>query len=179
MRQEAEKRPSACLPDSFGRALGLVAAAALLGALASGPPSSAADLGRNGGPAALPHETGVAQQAATNPTPNDGPVAAIGWTAYREFLFDYDRADIKGSDLDKISEIAGYMAKHPSMRLGIDGAMDPIGNGMRDQTLIDRRIAAVRDALIRAGVPAQKIQLGEFADPKLRRDRQVEVVLAP
>jgi outer membrane protein OmpA-like peptidoglycan-associated protein len=139
MRHEAEKRPSAGLIDSFGRALGLVTAAALLGALASGPPSLAADLSLNAGTATLPRATGepaVAQQANPRPTPNDGPggVAAIGWTAYREFLFDYDRADIKGSDMDKISEIAGYMAKHPSMRLGIDGAMDPIGNGMRDQT---------------------------------------------
>lgn len=126
---------------------------------------------------------GAGQQAATKAAfepaedAGTGPIAAGPWTAFHEFLFDFDRADIPASDRTKINEIAAYMAEHPTMRLGIDGSRDPHGSGLHNQTLMDRRTGAVRDALIRAGVPAEKIHLGEFADPKLRRDRQVEVVL--
>lgn len=106
-----------------------------------------------------------------------GPIAPGSWIAFRDFLFDFDQADIPFSDRKKVTEIAAYMAAHPATRLGIDGSHDPNGNGLRNQSLSDRRIAAVRDALVRAGVPAERIHLGEYADPGLRRDRQVAVVL--
>lgn len=149
--------------------------------------ANAADLAADA--AALPPATGdygpsgAVRQAATNAAyepaqdAGSGQIAAAPWTAFHEFLFDFDRADIQAADKTKIAEIAAFMAENPAMRLGIDGATDPKGNGLHNKTLIDRRIAAVRDALIRAGVPAERIHLGEFADPRLRRDRQVEVVL--
>jgi outer membrane protein OmpA-like peptidoglycan-associated protein len=181
---------------SVDRALGVLAAAALLGAAVLGHPSSAAAADRTlrvadgASPANAaqasehPYE---AQQADTGdahglqPVPDEGTdakrVSVEYWSAYREFLFDYDRAEIRASDRSKISEIASHLAQNPSLRLGLDGSPDPNGNGLRDRVLTERRVGAVRDALIRAGVPASKIEVGEFADPKLRRDRQVEVVL--
>jgi outer membrane protein OmpA-like peptidoglycan-associated protein len=48
----------------------------------------------------------------------------------------------------------------------------------RDQNLSDRRISAVRDALIQAGVPSYKIQTGAFGDARLTRDRRVEVLIS-
>jgi outer membrane protein OmpA-like peptidoglycan-associated protein len=56
--------------------------------------------------------------------------------------------------------------------------MDPRGNDPRDEGLSNRRISAVRDALIRAGVPESKIQTGAFGDSRLTRDRRVEVLLS-
>lgn len=55
--------------------------------------------------------------------------------------------------------------------------MDPRGSDPRDQNLSDRRISAVRDALIQAGVPSYKIQTGAFGDTRLTRDRRVEVLI--
>jgi outer membrane protein OmpA-like peptidoglycan-associated protein len=45
----------------------------------------------------------------------------------------------------------------------------------RDQNLSDRRVSAIRDALIQAGGPTPKIQTGAFGDTRLTRDRRVEV----
>ncbi len=69
------------------------------------------------------------------------------------------------------------MKQNPSLQIGIDGSMDPRGSDPRDQNLSDRRVSAVRDALIQAGVPASKIQTGAFGDTGLTRDRRVEVLL--
>ena len=155
------------------RALGVLAAATLLGATVLGHPSSAAAADRTlrvadgTSPAKAaqasehPYE---ARQANTGeahslqPAPDEATdakrVSVEYWSAYREFLFDYDRAEIRASDKSKISEIAADVAKNPSLRLGLDGSPDPNGNGLRDRVLTERRVGAVRDALIRAGVPA-------------------------
>jgi outer membrane protein OmpA-like peptidoglycan-associated protein len=97
------------------------------------------------------------------------------WTPYRNFTFDNGRANIRASETSQISDIAAYMAKNPSLRLGIDGSTDTTNPHNRD--LSDRRVSAVRDALIQAGTPTYKIETGPFGDPQLRRERQVEVLL--
>jgi outer membrane protein OmpA-like peptidoglycan-associated protein len=88
-------------------------------------------------------------------------------------MFGYARADLTASDRNKVSEIAAYLAKNPSLQVGIDGYKDP-----SNQNLSDRRVGAVRDALIAAGVPSYKVQIGAFGDPQLSRDRRVELLLS-
>ena len=70
-------------------------------------------------------------------------------------------------------EIARYLKGNPSLKIAIDGSMDPLGADPRNQNLSDQRVTAIRDALIKAGVPAAKIQLGAFGDTELTRDRRV------
>jgi outer membrane protein OmpA-like peptidoglycan-associated protein len=70
------------------------------------------------------------------------------------------------------------MNQNPSLQIGIDGSMDPRGSDPRDQNLSDRRVSAVRDALVQAGVPSYKILTGAFGDTQLTRDRRVEVLIS-
>jgi outer membrane protein OmpA-like peptidoglycan-associated protein len=99
------------------------------------------------------------------------------WTSYRDFDFEYDRADMRNSDATKVSEIATYMKQNPSLQVGIDGSMDPRGTDPRNQQLSDRRVDTVRTALINAGVPASRIKTGAFGDTSLTKDRRVEVLI--
>ena len=99
------------------------------------------------------------------------------WTSFREFMFEYNGADIYTVDQSKVDDIAGYMKQNPSLQVGIDGSMDSRGSDPRDQNLSDRRVSAVRNALIKAGVPESKIQTGAFGDTRLARDRRVEVLV--
>jgi outer membrane protein OmpA-like peptidoglycan-associated protein len=103
-----------------------------------------------------------------------GPVGSVGsWTHYRNFRFGYHSAQIRASDQSTANDIAAYMAKNPSLQIGID-ATDP-GN----QALLgNRRADAVRGALVQAGVPSYKIQTGAFGDPQLRSNGRVEVLLS-
>lgn len=126
--------------------------------------------------------TGPAGPAgAQGPAGWSGPQGPVGivdrWTSYRRFTFDYKRADIHASDMRQVSEIAEYLTQNPSLRLGIDGSTDPRVTDRRVRDLAERRVDAVRNALILEGVPAYQIKTGAFGDPKLRRDRQVEVLL--
>jgi outer membrane protein OmpA-like peptidoglycan-associated protein len=99
------------------------------------------------------------------------PAAAEGmWISYRDFWFDFDSVVIDKSDSSKISDVASYMKQNPSIRVGLDGAQDG------DRMLGERRINVIRAALVRAGVSAGRIDVGNFGDPRLRRERRVEVL---
>jgi outer membrane protein OmpA-like peptidoglycan-associated protein len=110
---------------------------------------------------------------------NQGPAGMVDrWTSYRDFMFEYEKANIQPSDSTKVSEIAAYMKQNPSLQVGIDGSMDPRGTDPRNQNLSDRRVDAVRTALINAGVPASRIKTGAFGDKDLAKDRRVEVLFS-
>ena len=94
------------------------------------------------------------------------------WTSYRNFRFDPDQADLSVSETNKVSEIALYMNANPSLKIGIDGSMEP-----RNESLSDQRVTTVRDALIKAGVPTSRIQTGAFGDTKRPRDGRVVVFI--
>jgi outer membrane protein OmpA-like peptidoglycan-associated protein len=97
---------------------------------------------------------------AASPVP---AAPATGWILLRDILFDYDTADIRPSETGKISEIAAYVKQNPSVRVGIDGSTDLLrGTNRYNLALSERRIANVRDALIRTGVSADRIETGRF-----------------
>jgi hypothetical protein len=121
----------------------------------------------------------------TGPTGAGGVTGAIGATgatgavgavpcyvAYRDFWFEAGKSDLRNADASKVADIAAYMKKNPSLQLGVDGGLDSNASGMSD-----RRANVVRDALIQAGVPADRIAIGSFGDAKNRQDRRVEVLI--
>jgi OmpA family protein len=57
------------------------------------------------------------------------------------------------SDSAKVSDIASYLRQNPRQQIGIDGSMDP-----KNTDLSKRRVSAVGNALLQAGVPSYKIQ---------------------
>jgi outer membrane protein OmpA-like peptidoglycan-associated protein len=85
---------------------------------------------------------------------------------------------IQDSERAKVVEIAVYMNANPSLKIGIDGSMDPRGSESSNRNLGDRRVKAIRDGLVEAGVPSQRISAGAFGDVEMRRDRRVEVLFA-
>jgi outer membrane protein OmpA-like peptidoglycan-associated protein len=100
------------------------------------------------------------------------------WTPYREFWFQNDSAAIQDSEASKLTEIATYMKRNPSLQIGIDASTDSRGADLQGQNLCDRRARAIRDALVEAGVPARQISAGAYGDVGLRRHGRVEVLLA-
>lgn len=94
------------------------------------------------------------------------------WTSYRDFRFESNQAELPSSQMNRVSEIATYLKANPSLNAGIDGSMEP-----RNLDLSDQRVGTVRDALIKAGVPASRIQAGTFGDTRLPRDGRVVVFI--
>ena len=123
-----------------------------------------------------------------------GPVspspAGTRWTSLRDIMFDYNRAEIRSTELSKIADIAVYTNQNPSARLGIDGSTDLLrGTNQYNGAMSQQRVGNVRDALIRAGVSADRIETGSFGaerakcndatEPCGQRDGRVEVMVRP
>jgi outer membrane protein OmpA-like peptidoglycan-associated protein len=119
---------------------------------------------------------------AAGATGAQGPAGVIGkWVSYRDFWFETNQADLRSSETGKITDIATYLKENPSLQIAIDGSMDPAGKDRSEQALRDlseRRVNIIRDSLIKAGVPADKIKTGAVGDSRLRRERRVEVLLS-
>ena len=149
----------------------------------SGPMGPAGPMGAQGpaGPAGAQGTSGsVGPQAQAG--------AAKQWSSFKDFLFDTDKSDIRSNETSKVSEISGYMKQNPSVQVGIDGFADPRGTDQHNQGLSERRVNAIRDALVKAGVPGDKIKTGAFGEQRLlcnestaacwQTDRRVEVLIS-
>jgi peptidoglycan-associated lipoprotein len=114
-------------------------------------------------------------------------VASTSWTKFSDILFDFDKSDIRANETSKMSDIAAYLQQNPSATVGIDGYADPRGTNEYNQALSERRVNAVRDALVKVGVSGGKIQTGAFGEMRLKcqeateacwqSDRRVEVLI--
>jgi len=130
----------------------------------TGPPGPAGMTGMTGA-AGSPGPTGATgSQGQPGMAASPGAAApAAGWISLRDILFDYDTADIRPSEMSKISEVAAYLKQNPSVRVGIDGSTDLLrGTNRYNLALSERRVANVREALTRAGVSADRIETGRF-----------------
>ena len=114
-------------------------------------------------------------------------VAAKQWSSFRDFQFDFDMSAIRSNEASHVSDIAAYLKQNPTARVGIDGHTDPRGTDAFNQGLSERRVNAIRDALVTAGVSGNKIHTGAFGESQLKcnesteacwqRDRRVEVLI--
>jgi outer membrane protein OmpA-like peptidoglycan-associated protein len=103
------------------------------------------------------------------------------WASYKDLWFENNMADIRSSEADKLTEIAAYLEQNPSLQIRIDGSMDPRGTDSRGEglrNLSQRRVNAVRSALITAGVDESKIQTTVSGDQRSRHDRRVQVLIS-
>lgn len=80
---------------------------------------------------------------------------------FRPVYFAFDSVALDGGERGKIDEVAGFM-KSASNTLIIAGFTDERGTPDYNRGLGERRAQAVREALIRAGVDAGKIQTVSF-----------------
>jgi peptidoglycan-associated lipoprotein len=113
--------------------------------------------------------------------------ADLLWTKFKDILFDFDKSDLRSNETSKVSEIAAYLKDNPTTIIGIDGYTDPRGTDQYNQALSERRVNTIRDALVGAGVPANKITTGAFGEMRLKchvatqecwqSDRRVEVLI--
>jgi peptidoglycan-associated lipoprotein len=117
------------------------------------------------GPAGI---AGGAQGAPSSPQPG------IRWTLVKEFMFDYDRSDIRYSESRKPAEVAAYMSQNPSVRLGLAGYTNMQSSDHYNLPLSQRRVATVRDALIQAGVSADRIETGTFGTDRFMCNSSTE-----
>jgi peptidoglycan-associated lipoprotein len=142
-----------------------------------------------GGPAGPAGPAGpMGAQGPAGPTGAQAQAVATKWSSFKDFLFDFDKSDIRPHETNKVSEIAAYLKQNPSVQVGLDGFADPRGTDNYNQGLSERRVNCIRDALVKAGVPVAKITTGAFGESRplckdsteacWQRDRRVEVLIS-
>ncbi|HEU4886912.1 MAG TPA: OmpA family protein [Thermoanaerobaculia bacterium] len=104
-------------------------------------------------------------------------------------FFDTGKAVLKPGARNTLSKIAEQLRMNPDARIEIEGHTDSVGSEQLNQTLSEKRAAAVRDYLASRGLPSVRISmvgLGE-STPVASNDtaagrqqnRRVELVIAP
>jgi peptidoglycan-associated lipoprotein len=91
--------------------------------------------------------------------------------------------DIRANAVSKITDIAAHVKQNAPMNVGTGGYADACGTDQHNQG--ERRVNAIRDALVKAGVASDKIQTSAFGEQKpqcnestdacWQRDRRVDV----
>ena len=68
--------------------------------------------------------------------------------------FEFDKAELRASDRELLSRIAGIMLTSEDYTISVNGHTDDVGSAAYNQKLSERRAQAVRDYLVKAGLPA-------------------------
>lgn len=79
-------------------------------------------------------------------------------------LFEFDSANIKPGSERTIQKVAQFLIEYPDRQIKIEGFTDSVGDEGYNQQLSQRRAEAVKQALVNAGVPSDRINaegLGE------------------
>ena len=102
--------------------------------------------------------------------------------------FSTNSATLKPAARESVAKLAGVLALNPGLKLDIEGYTDSLGSDTYNQSLSEKRAAAVRDYLVEQGIPAGSIDvkgLGKGSpvasndDPKGReKNRRVEIVVS-
>ena len=161
-----------------------------------GPPGPAGPPGPPGpggpaGPAAIAGQPGPAgpqgPQGPPGPPGSPGTAGAQArWQPLNDVLFDFDKSDVRASERSKIADIVKVAKDNPTIEIGLNGYADPRGGDKYNQKLSERRVAAVRDAVVAAGVSASRIRTVaagehgrncmESSEGCFQKNRRVEVL---
>lgn len=102
--------------------------------------------------------------------------------------FEFDKADLRPEDRELLSRVAGILMTSKDYTLTVAGHTDDVGTDAYNQALSVRRAQAVRDYLVKAGLPAEIFTVEGYgksrplvrgmSEEARRKNRRVELGLA-
>ena len=84
----------------------------------------------------------------------------------KDVYFDYDKADVRADQQAVVQANAAFLQQHPSMSVTLEGHCDERGSTEYNLALGDNRASAVKNALVAAGVPTDRIKTVSFGKEK-------------
>jgi peptidoglycan-associated lipoprotein len=131
-------------------------------ATATGPGGSVSDSAR------VTVRVPAAPVAATDnrrPTPNVS-IADLFKQSILTVYFDYDKADIRPDQLSRLQTDAAWLKEHPTVKFTVEGNCDDRGSEEYNLALGDRRANAVKEFLVKQGVPAASINTVSYGEER-------------
>lgn len=84
----------------------------------------------------------------------------------QDVFFDYDTYDVRGDAQSTLSHDAAFLASHPDVKVVIGGYCDERGSNEYNLALGQNRADATKNALIAAGVAANRIRVVSYGKEK-------------
>jgi peptidoglycan-associated lipoprotein len=137
-------------------------------ATATGPGGTASDSARvtvrvPAAPAATRNDT--------RPTPNVS-LTDLFRQNIQTIYFDYDQAEIRPDQVSRLQSDAAWLKEHPGVKFVVEGNCDDRGSEEYNLALGDRRANAVKEFLVKQGVPQTSIMTVSYGEerPVCRED---------
>jgi peptidoglycan-associated lipoprotein len=103
----------------------------------------------------------VAQTATPSPSEED----LFGQTV-KDIYFDYDKSDISSMQQSTIQADAQFLSQHSGIAFTIEGHCDERGSTEYNLALGDQRASSVKNALVTAGVSANRVKTISYGKEK-------------
>lgn len=78
--------------------------------------------------------------------------------------FDYDRANLKASEDEKVKRVAEFLKGNPLHDLAVEGHCDERGTEEYNRALGERRALSVRETLVNLGVSGSRVTTTSFGE---------------
>jgi peptidoglycan-associated lipoprotein len=108
----------------------------------------------------------AAPPPATTETPSSLTEEQQFNQSVKDIYFDYDRYDVSTAQQSSITTTAQYLAAHPGIRFSVEGHCDERGSTEYNLALGDNRANAVKGALVRAGIPGDRVRTISYGKEK-------------
>jgi len=107
-----------------------------------------------------------AQRPAPAPAPAPAPMpeAEEERIVLRGVNFDFDRAEIRPDAAVILDEAASMLNDNPGRNVSVAGHTDSVGTDAYNQSLSERRAAAVKDYLVSQGVDASRLSTSGYGE---------------
>jgi len=112
--------------------------------------------------------------------------AGYHWNKYHGINFDVDSDHLRPDAKPALDELLGALKANPVWKISIEGHTDATGNAAHNLDLSQRRAAAVKTALVAAGIGGDRMTTSGFGQTKpiasndsaigRAQNRRVEVV---
>jgi peptidoglycan-associated lipoprotein len=115
----------------------------------------------------------VTVNAAQNAVAVPNDMSSTNLTADEQFkanvqdiFFDYDSYDVRGDAQGSLSKSAAYLAQNPNIKVLIGGYCDERGSNEYNLTLGQSRANSVKEALVQAGIAANRLRVVSYGKEK-------------
>jgi peptidoglycan-associated lipoprotein len=104
-----------------------------------------------------------AARTEARPTPNVN-VSDLFKQNVQAIYFDYDKAEIRPDQVSRLTADASWLKKNPSVKFTVEGNCDDRGTEEYNLALGDRRANAVKEFLVKEGVPLASIKTVSYGE---------------
>ncbi len=115
------------------------------------------------------------EEPATEPTLTPTQTSEKPLMVTARVHFDFNKSNIKREYIPLLNEVVKVLKENPNVRVRIEGFTDDIGSKAYNDRLALRRAQAVRDYLVRAGIPADRIEVAGFGKERYIADNTTPI----